>query len=234
MESPQATNVAPPVSYWHRITPFSRYTALALFLILPFAGFWLGLRFDEISPAVSPLDEVLLPVATLPAVTSSTASSTAMQTYRNDVYGFSLQVPAEWKIEAGVLTSPDYSIVPMEGDESSDEIESGMQVVVLDVDTADYAEDLRNEKAYLDFAAGLYGDMSGGATVQYLMVAGTPAVLATTYLSTQVGERELAGYFTKVHIWHDGGPVEFEINHAGSPKSIARLNNILRSFTFTE
>lgn len=66
----QKTNV------WTCVTPFSKYLALALFIILPFVGFWIGYGFEREAPMVSEIAPAELAVNTQDVV-PDTATSTA-------------------------------------------------------------------------------------------------------------------------------------------------------------
>lgn len=37
----------PVISPWKQVTPFSKYLAMGLFIVLPFVGFWIGLHYGE-------------------------------------------------------------------------------------------------------------------------------------------------------------------------------------------
>jgi len=66
--------VAMPVaslSKWHQVTPFTKYTAMALFIVMPFAGFWLGMHYTPY-----PIDGQQ--VVDVPAVTPSHIKNDAM------------------------------------------------------------------------------------------------------------------------------------------------------------
>jgi hypothetical protein len=80
----------------NEVTPFSKYTALALFVILPFLGFWFGLQ--QIPATVT--NPVPSAVTTTENVQSESTSNTSISKqadrgveYQNSDYGFSLTLP---------------------------------------------------------------------------------------------------------------------------------------------
>lgn len=87
------SEVLPPgnLSYWNRVTPFSRYCAMLLFITLPFVGFWLGTQYQSSTVVI---DETK-PIEKAKFVSkndSDTEQDASWTKYRNEEYGFGISL----------------------------------------------------------------------------------------------------------------------------------------------
>ncbi len=81
-----------------KVTPFSKYLALFLFLILPFAGFYLGTQYQQVLNSAKQLELSSKVVMTRP--TPTPVDDTAnWKMYVNKKYNFSLNYPSNLQIE---------------------------------------------------------------------------------------------------------------------------------------
>lgn len=117
---PEETQVE-QTSSLHQVTPLSKYLALALFILLPFIGAWIGYQYafekvDEIKKTAAENCEILLSDKLLPSekiveveklvekkvyVYMDTDQNTWSH-YENKELGFSFSYPSEWgEVELG-------------------------------------------------------------------------------------------------------------------------------------
>lgn len=69
---------------WNKVTWYSKFIALVLFVALPFIGFYYGIKYGTLTAQVSQTPSV--------AISASTSSAVAAAAYYND--------PAEWQTDA--------------------------------------------------------------------------------------------------------------------------------------
>lgn len=93
------------------VTPFSKYLAMFLFILLPFIGFYLGMQYQQkvtvTTPVVSEVQKNVIPTSK-PIPTSTTnplasplptsGSTVNWKTYTNKDYGFSFKYPQEYTV----------------------------------------------------------------------------------------------------------------------------------------
>jgi hypothetical protein len=90
------------------VTPLSRTLTLALFVLLPFGSFYLGVRYQKA------MTESIAQVQTVPVmVTSSSTSTSGLKTYKNANLHLSFEYPSTWTLEINrnnldEITSPDF------------------------------------------------------------------------------------------------------------------------------
>jgi len=73
------------------VTPLSKYFAMILFITLPFIGFMLGIRYQEMIGLQTKQEEIIVFVKPSPTPTPENISE--WKTYTNEKYGFSLKHP---------------------------------------------------------------------------------------------------------------------------------------------
>ena len=92
------------------ITPLSKYLAMALFIILPFIGFSLGIRYQQLMNFYQ--EELTKPIPPIKSQTNTTVdNATNWKTYANEELKFSFKYPAEAILYEGKLASVDGQFV---------------------------------------------------------------------------------------------------------------------------
>ena len=76
-----------------------KYFIFALYIILPFAGFWAGMKYQQNKPTQStPVETGLRPVSTIsPTSVQNQVPDGTWKTYRNEEYGFEFEYPPEYR-----------------------------------------------------------------------------------------------------------------------------------------
>jgi hypothetical protein len=110
-----------PKIYKHffTVTTFSKLIALSMFIILPFVGFYLGTRYQQVvtvanTLAVSEVQKTVIP-------TSTPISTSAWKTFENDK--FTIKYPPDWQVQ----------ITPLIGNRAPVFLPTGQDYPVLDV-----------------------------------------------------------------------------------------------------
>ncbi|HVO28472.1 MAG TPA: hypothetical protein VMT81_00615 [Candidatus Paceibacterota bacterium] len=95
---------------WNKVTWYSKLVALALFVALPFIGFWYGMQYGEIiAPLNNPIPAPSGPPAVAdPASDPYYANVAEWQTDQNIQGGWSIAYPIDFP------TTDDYSAAPMD------------------------------------------------------------------------------------------------------------------------
>lgn len=75
------------------VTPFSKYLAMGLFLLLPFIGFILGMQYQQKIGQVKNSEVVVMTSTPTPDPTAN------WKTYANSEIGFSIKLPQSWNIK---------------------------------------------------------------------------------------------------------------------------------------
>jgi len=95
-QSPEKANKLP--KWLITVTPFSKYLAMVLFIVLPFVGFYLGMKYQEkvtiMSQVVSEFQKI-----TIPSPTVTQVDIASWKTYINKNYGFSFKYPQNYFIK---------------------------------------------------------------------------------------------------------------------------------------
>jgi hypothetical protein len=93
-----------PKIYKHffTVTTFSKLLALGLFIILPFVGFYLGMKYQQMvtivnSPIVSSVQKTAILIPTITQNPTKTSSIESWEKYTNPTYGYSFQYPTDWQ-----------------------------------------------------------------------------------------------------------------------------------------
>lgn len=123
--STEPAAAATPLSVLHQVTPVSKYVALALFVVLPFLGGYVGYRLApvsvvEVETAVVPTTSVApdslhqtadtMPAPLMPTATSETGTSTATwQTYSSDTVEF--LYPRSWTVTNNAGRGTGYEVL---------------------------------------------------------------------------------------------------------------------------
>lgn len=96
------------------VTPLSKYLAMFLFIVLPFIGFSLGIRYQQVIDYYQ--EELTKPIPSIKYKTSTTDQTANWKTYANDKYKFQIGYPNNWNL---VSSDDDYPIIRIENKSSS-------------------------------------------------------------------------------------------------------------------
>jgi hypothetical protein len=91
---------------WHTVTPFSKYVALTLFVLLPFIGFYYGMEYGELA-AYSNGAAGLGNYAPMPSASDDYYSNVSeWQTYQNPNVGFRIGYPTDFDVQDSSSLTP--------------------------------------------------------------------------------------------------------------------------------
>jgi len=84
---------------WNKVTPFSKWLALIIFIVFPFAGFWLGIQYGEVLGYLNS--------SNAPAVGNDYYSNVAVwQTATGNQGGFTIAYPLDFPTDQNYSPSP--------------------------------------------------------------------------------------------------------------------------------
>jgi hypothetical protein len=158
---------------WNRVTWYSKLVALALFIALPFIGFWFGMQYGEV---VAPLNGS--------SVIPQIASGTAMGIAGNDYYAnvaewqtesnfpkyISIAYPIGFQVDDNAMSSPGWRM-------NSSEADTGMLFFTLTIPRA-----FEPQTNFDDAKLTVGSSLSGGAVRNCLLPdqTGGPAEATST------------------------------------------------------
>ncbi|HSX39078.1 MAG TPA: hypothetical protein VLI92_00600 [Candidatus Saccharimonadales bacterium] len=90
------------------VTRVSKFLALLIFIIFPFAAFNWGIKYQESIASTIPQIAVTSPVKAMPAKSSISLKSATWDSYSNPQYMFSVDVPIQWNVEENVVKRLNY------------------------------------------------------------------------------------------------------------------------------
>jgi len=104
MESADVSEQAEQKGFWTSVTPFSKYLALSLFVLLPVAAFWFGTQYGPVT--VVEVGKVIVKKSPDNKSVTQTeqnrfVSATPTSTLINTNNGFSFEIPSTWDVEIG-------------------------------------------------------------------------------------------------------------------------------------
>ena len=116
---------------WNKVTWYSKILALALFVALPFIGFWYGMQYGEVVSVLnsSPAAPAGSGTATIPTggtVSSYYSNVAEWQTYTPTSGVFSIAYPIDFQVQDSYSTAPDPNWTMI-----SDQQASGLKMFAL-------------------------------------------------------------------------------------------------------